>query len=192
MSGPSPSGYRTLSPTENGAGIFSTGARSSAKSLYATRRPWLELLGSPPSSFGRPQTLSEAKARMMRNLNYFRVNYAMFTLFVLFLGLLWHPISIIVFLFVSVAWISLYFSRDEPIVVFNRTIDDRAVLVALGVVTIVALVLTSVWLNVLVSVLIGIVIVGLHSAFRVPDDLFLGEDDAADGGLLSVVGNSVQ
>ena len=87
---------------------------------------------------------------------------------------------------------SLYFSRNDPLSLFNRAIDDLIVCVALFVVTIVALVLTRVCLNVLVSVLIGVVIVCLHAVFRVSDDLFLDEEEAADGGLVSVVGSPLR
>lgn len=180
-----PPGYDSLPSTSSGAGMF-TRAKSSSLSFFATRRPWRELL-SHPSSYSRPYPLSELPSRLRRNLNYFRVNYSMIVLFILFVSLLWHPISLIVFVILFVGWWFLYFGRGEPILVLNRMVDDRLVLAALGIVTVVCLVLTRVWLNVLVSILIGVAVVLLHAAFRSTEDLFLDEDEAAEGGLISVV-----
>ncbi|KAL7113027.1 hypothetical protein ACP275_04G037500 [Erythranthe tilingii] len=67
-------------------------------------------------------------------------------------------------------------------------VDDRVVMVGLGIVTLGSLLLTRVWLNVLVSFSIGTAAVVLHATFRVTEDLFLDEDEIAYGGLQSVVG----
>ncbi|KAH6813693.1 hypothetical protein C2S51_022711 [Perilla frutescens var. frutescens] len=183
----SPTAYSSLPPyTDAGAGVLQR-ITSRTQSLFATRRPWRELLAHP-SSYSIPHSFSDLSAHLKRNLGYFRVNYAMIALLIIFLGLLYHPISMIVFLVMFVFWFLLYFFRDEPIVLCNRTLDDRIVLAALGIATVVALLLTSAWLNVLMSVSIAAAAVALHAALRMTDDLFLDEDEIADGGLSSVVG----
>ncbi|XP_047321151.1 PRA1 family protein E-like [Impatiens glandulifera] len=160
---------------------------SRAKAQISSCRPWREVFDF--HVFSLPDGYADGFARIRRNSNYFRVNYALTMLLILFLGLLYHPISMIVFLVVFVAWLYFYFWRESSnvVVVLNKSIDDRVVLVGLIVVTIVGLVLTSVGLNVLVSLVIAVVAIGLHAGFRNTNDLFLDEHDAAavEGGLMS-------
>ncbi|WCJ43874.1 PRA1 (Prenylated rab acceptor) family protein [Euphorbia peplus] len=166
---------------------FITRATAATETAMATSRPWSEVVNF--SSFSLPYSYSDAMSRVKYNVNYFRVNYAMVFLSILFLSLLWHPLSLIVFILVFIAWFFLYFSRDGPIVVFNRVFDDRIVLIVLGFSTVFALAFTRVGLNVLLALIVGVVVVGVHAAFRITEDLFLDEETAAHGGLLSVVGS---
>ncbi|KAL2478246.1 PRA1 family protein F2 [Forsythia ovata] len=159
---------------------------SRARSYYAIRRPWRVFFDI--SAFSLPLSYAEAMSGIRHNLNHFRFNYAIIVLFILFCSLIYHPASMIVFLITFAAWFVLYFFREDPIVVFNRVVDDRIVLVGLSLITVVALVFTHVGLNVLLALIIGFVVISVHAAFRGNEDLFLDESEAAEGGLLSVVG----
>lgn len=163
------------------AALFYT---SRATSPFPTRRPWREFLDL--SSFSLPYSLTDAASRVAKNLGHFRLNYAIVTLLAVFLGLLWHPVALMVFTAVLLAWYALYFSVDQPLVVLGRSFDDRVVLAGLSLVTAIALVLTGVGLNVLISLAIGVFVIGLHAGFRNSEDLYVDEEES---GLVSVVGN---
>ncbi|XP_075657821.1 PRA1 family protein E-like [Castanea sativa] len=147
-------GYYNTLPSTSTTTTNVAAAAATARSVFATRCPWRELV-QPFFSFTRPYTLGEATAHVKHNLDHFHMNYMFIALLILFLSLLWHPISMIVFLAIFVAWSFLYFLRDRRLLLFHITVDNLIVLALLSIITIVALVLTDVWLNVLVSLTLG-------------------------------------
>ncbi|GAB4850447.1 hypothetical protein Ancab_029751 [Ancistrocladus abbreviatus] len=157
-------------------------AKQRLYSGLASRRPWRQIFDYHALSVPR---LSDVISRLRTNLTYFRMNFALFILLILFLSLLWHPISLIVFIIMMIAWLFLYFLRDEPLVILGRTIDDWIVLTVLSLLTIVFLLLTNATVNVLVALAVGVVVVVVYSVFRKTDDLFLDEEAAASGGLVA-------
>ncbi|CAN1168749.1 PRA1 family protein F2 [Linum perenne] len=150
-----------------------------------TLRPWKSMLNL--RSLRIPGTLADALSRLRTNSAYFRMNYALISLGILFVSLLWHPISLIVFIAAMAGWLFVYFLRDEPIVVFGKLVDDRVVLGTMSVVTVVALLLTGVFWNVFGSVLIGAAAVVAHGVVRKTEDLFMDEESA---GFLAAGGRS--
>lgn len=176
--------YGTI-PTSSGPGGTSSNfeyisrAKDRIKEGLGARRPWKLIFNIRSINF--PKNFSDAISRIRTNIAYFRMNYALIVLFILFLSLLWHPISLIVFVVMMAAWLFFYFLRDEPLVVFNRTIDDRVVLIVLGVLTIVFLLLTGATFNILVSLCVGAVVVLVHASLRATNDLY----DEESGALMS-------
>ncbi|KAH7548306.1 hypothetical protein ACOSP7_032288 [Xanthoceras sorbifolium] len=163
---------------------------SSIRYGFSQRRPWYELVDR--SAMARPDSLSEAYSRIRKNLPYFKVNYATLLAVVLGLSLLSHPFSLLVLLCLLAAWMFLYLFRpsDQPLVFFGRTFSDRETLGLLVVLTIVVVFLTSVGSLLISALMIGAAIVCAHGAFRVPEDLFLDEQEPINSGFLSFLGGA--
>ncbi|KQK03162.1 PRA1 family protein F3 [Brachypodium distachyon] len=147
---------------------FISRAKARGATALATRRPWREL--ADLHAVGLPPSLGDAYLRVRANLAHFAMNYAIVILVVVFLSLLWKPVSLIVFLVCMIAWLVLYFLRDEPIVLFGRVVGDGVVLAGLAVVTLGLLLLTGATANILSSLLIGFVLVVLHAALHKAED----------------------
>ncbi|KAK6135767.1 hypothetical protein DH2020_030462 [Rehmannia glutinosa] len=157
---------------------------------FSQRRPWLELLDR--SSFSRPDSLTEAATRIRRNFSYFRINYISLLALSLALSLLSHPFSLLVLLSLLGAWLFLYLFRpsDQPVVVAGRTFSDREILGILVVSTIVVVFLTSVGSLLISALLVGLGVVCTHGAFRMPEDLFLDDQEPVTSGFLSFLGGA--
>ncbi|KAL1535453.1 PRA1 protein B3 [Salvia divinorum] len=163
---------------------------TSVRSGLAQRRPWLELVDR--SAFNRPDTIAEAASRIRKNFNYFRVNYISLISLSLAFSLLSHPFSLLVLLSLLAAWLFLYLFRasDQPLVVGGRTFSDREVLGILVVSTIVVVFLTSVGSVLISALLVGLAVVCTHGAFRMPEDLFLDEQEPSSTGFMSFLGGA--
>ncbi|KAL8539304.1 hypothetical protein ACS0TY_001073 [Phlomoides rotata] len=169
---------------------FISRLNASVRQGFSHRRPWLELLDR--SSFSRPDSITEAASRIRKNFAYFRVNYVSLLALSLAFSLLSHPFSLLVLLSLLAAWLFLYLFRpsDQPVVIGGRTFSDREVMGILVVSTIVVVFLTSVGSLLISALLVGLAVVCAHGAFRMPEDLFLDEQEPISSGFLSFIGGA--
>ncbi|XP_065872216.1 PRA1 family protein B3-like [Euphorbia lathyris] len=169
---------------------FASRLLSSIRHAFSQRRPWLELVDR--NSMARPDNLSDAASRIRKNMSYFKVNYVTLLVIVLALSLLSHPFTLFVLLSLLGAWVYLYLFRpsDQPLVILGRTFSERETLGVLVVLTIVVVFLTSVGSLLISALMIGLGIVCAHGAFRMPEDLFLDDQEPANTGFLSFLGGA--
>lgn len=183
-------GSQPISTATPALRAFISRLTDSIRHAFSQRRPWLELIDR--NSFSRPESLSEATSRVRKNYSYFRINYLTLLAVVLALSLISHPFSFLTLICLLAAWLFLYLFRpsDQPLVVFGRTFSSRETLGILVVVTVVVVFLTSVGSLLISAVLIGMSIVCVHGAFRVPEDLFLDDQEYSGPGLLNFLGGA--
>ncbi|XP_044473597.1 PRA1 family protein B4-like [Mangifera indica] len=152
---------------------------------FSQRRPWAELVDR--SAFSKPECLSDATIRIRKNYSYFRVNYLSILAVVLAFSLLTNPFSLLILLGLLASWIFLYLFRpsDQPLVIFGRTFSDRETLGILVVLSVFVIFLTNVGSVLISALMVGAALICAHGAFRVPEDLFLDEQEPAATGFLS-------
>ncbi|KAF3963380.1 hypothetical protein ACB098_08G066200 [Castanea mollissima] len=157
----------------------------------SNRRPWIELVDR--TAFSRPESLTEAASRVRKNFSYFRVNYLTLLALVLAVSLLSHPFTLVILLSLLAAWLFLYSFRpsDQPLVIMGRTFSDFETLICLVTVTVIVIFLTSVGSLLITAGMVGMGIVCAHGSFRMPEDLFLDEQETSGGpGLFSFIGGA--
>ncbi|KAI4352709.1 hypothetical protein L6164_006932 [Bauhinia variegata] len=158
--------YGTISQEPDNQ-LFMSGTEEGMRRLLGTRKPWMEML--QPRHIRLPSSLNELIQRMRTNIGFFLANYLIIILLILFLSLLWHPVSLIIYIIIMAVWIWLYFLRNDPLVVLGFLVDDRMVVVLLLFFTIGVLFLTNVK-DVIVGICVGVVAVLVHAVMRDTED----------------------
>ena len=77
------------------------------------------------TAYQRPGSFSEATGRMSKNMNYFKINYVLFTAAVLAAFILYNPTSLIILSIVGAAWTYVYLVRTEPLKIGERPVSER-------------------------------------------------------------------
>ncbi|KAL0905949.1 hypothetical protein M5K25_024402 [Dendrobium thyrsiflorum] len=167
---------------------FISRAKERGRAALSTRRPWSEMINAQVISL--PPSLGDVYLRIRTNVAYFSMNYAIVFLFIVFLSLLFFPVSLLVFFVLIGAWIFLFFLRDQPLVIVGRAFDESFIFISLLVVTIVLLLISNSTVNVVGSVVTGSVVVLAHAVLRRTDDLAVDEEAAVAGGWYAAVGES--
>ncbi|KAJ8428665.1 hypothetical protein Cgig2_027271 [Carnegiea gigantea] len=149
------------------------------KDGFSQRRPWAELVDR--SAFAKLDSISDATTRLCKNYSYFRVNYLAVIAAVLAFSLLSHPFSLITLAALFAAWGFLYLFKpsDQPLFLFSREFSNKETLGLLVVFSVFVIFLTSVGSVIMSALVVGLAIVAVHGAFRVPEDLFLDDQDSA-------------
>jgi hypothetical protein len=174
--------------TTPAARAFLTHVSETAKLALAQRRPWSEMVDR--NSFAKPENFSEALTRIRKNCGYFRVNYLIILMTFVAASLVFHVGSLLTLIVILGAWGYLYMVRRDPLVIWGRTFNEREILVIMTGLTVIGLFLSNVATLILSAVLLGGAVVAVHGALRVPDDLFL-DDQESSGGFLSFLGTGI-
>ena len=137
------------------------------------------------TAYQRPASFSEATGRMQKNLNYFKINYILFTAVVLAAFIMYHPSSLVMLGAISAAWGYVYMVRTEPLKIGERPVSDREKFLGMSGASILAVFFMSSAGSVMLSAMgVALLCIVAHSAVRVPDDLFI-DDSANENGFFS-------
>ncbi|KAG8068340.1 hypothetical protein GUJ93_ZPchr0005g15308 [Zizania palustris] len=141
--------------------LFLSRLSDSVRRSLSDRRPWTELMDR--SAFSRPDSLSDATSRLRRNLACFRSQLRRRG------GIRARGVP-------PGAPVLAAHPPGSP-----HRFSDRETLLGLVVASFVAFFFTSVASLIISGLLVGGAIVAAHGAFRMPEDLFLDDTDAASG-----------
>ncbi|KAL5572494.1 hypothetical protein UlMin_022091 [Ulmus minor] len=170
----------SLPPPSQDKRQFVSLAKERIEASLGTRQPWNDMINLPNLSL--PSNLAEAIQRIKSNSTIFRTNYAIIVTIILFLNLLWHPVSLIFFIVTVIGWLFLYFLRDEPLVVLGRRVGDGVVTGGLVAVSVVGVFVSDVGENLVVGLCAGIVVVMVHGALREADNLLFVDEQVVGSG----------
>ncbi|KAL8147002.1 PRA1 family protein G2-like [Apium graveolens] len=151
--------------------------------FISRHRPWPEFLSSA-GEFTRPDSLTGITSRLRLNSKYFGINYTIIITVCTSIALLGAPLSLLMIALVCLMWILLWFCREDQIVIAGSFVSDQAVVIGLGLVSVVVVWFAGVLNSLLVGISVGILVSALHCLFRNPDGLFLDENDAVHSGLI--------